>query len=157
MTSFNRQLRIDQHKPFHSVMVVKSTPIEVAPLHSSNMNSINNSNSTSIDEQAVSNSLPSKPKATDLLRQYGIAYLTTSVSLTLVSFALCYYFVSIGIDVPSALSKVGIKPTKTAANAGTFGIAYALHKALSPVRFPPTVLLTPIVSSWMYKNKKKQA
>ena len=29
---------------------------------------------------------------------------------------------------------------------GTFAIAYAAHKALSPVRFPPTVALTPVVA-----------
>lgn len=30
--------------------------------------------------------------------------------------------------------------------AGTFAIAYTMHKAASPIRFPPTVALTPIVA-----------
>ena len=34
---------------------------------------------------------------------------------------------------------------------GTFAIAYAAHKALSPVRFPPTVALTPVVARWLGK------
>ncbi len=32
---------------------------------------------------------------------------------------------------------------------GTFAIAYAAHKALSPIRFPPTVALTPVVAKWI--------
>eukprot|EP00983_Pelagomonas_calceolata_P038330 1136767-Pelagomonas_calceolata.AAC.1 len=36
---------------------------------------------------------------------------------------------------------------------GTFAIAYAAHKALSPVRFPPTVALTPVVAKWIGKDK----
>lgn len=35
---------------------------------------------------------------------------------------------------------------------GTFAIAYAAHKALSPVRFPPTVALTPLVAKWLGKE-----
>jgi len=35
---------------------------------------------------------------------------------------------------------------------GTFAIAYAAHKALSPVRFPPTVALTPVVAKWLGKE-----
>ena len=30
-----------------------------------------------------------------------------------------------------------------------FAIAYAAHKAASPIRFPPTVALTPMVAKWM--------
>jgi hypothetical protein len=40
---------------------------------------------------------------------------------------------------------------------GTFAIAYAAHKALSPVRFPPTVALTPVVAKWLGKKKEGEA
>lgn len=30
------------------------------------------------------------------------------------------------------------------------GIAYAIHKAASPIRFPPTVALTPIVAKKVF-------
>ena len=40
------------------------------------------------------------------------------------------------------LSKVGINSSATSEKVGTAAIAYAAHKALSPVRFPPTVALT---------------
>ncbi len=40
---------------------------------------------------------------------------------------------------------------------GTFAIAYAAHKALSPVRFPPTVALTPLVAKWLGKEPSPAA
>lgn len=45
-------------------------------------------------------------KAKDLLAKYGGAYLLTSISLSLVSFSLCYILVNAGIDVPGLLLKV---------------------------------------------------
>jgi hypothetical protein len=38
--------------------------------------------------------------------------------------------------------------------AGKAAIAYAVHKAASPIRFPPTVALTPLVSDLLTRNKK---
>lgn len=35
---------------------------------------------------------------------------------------------------------------------GTFTLAYAAHKALSPIRFPPTVALTPVVAKYLGKK-----
>ena len=95
-----------------------------------------------------------KPK--QLLAKYGIAYLVTSISLAIVSFSLCYLLISNGVDVSSILSKVGIESSTTAANAGTFALAYAVHKAASPIRFPPTVFLTPIVAGLIGKGNDKK-
>lgn len=82
--------------------------------------------------------------------RYGIAYLATSITLAIISYALCYALVANGIDVASLLAKVGINASGAAAtNAGTAAIAYAVHKAASPIRFPPTVALTPIVANWL--------
>jgi hypothetical protein len=39
---------------------------------------------------------------------------------------------------------------------GTFALAYAAHKALSPVRFPPTVALTPIVAGWLGQEPNEE-
>jgi hypothetical protein len=60
-----------------------------------------------------------------------------------------------GVDVAGLLSKVGLQVTDTSEKVGAFAIAYAAHKALSPVRFPPTVALTPLVAKWI--GVKKQA
>ena len=97
----------------------------------------------------------SKVKPQDLLAKYGIAYLATSITLAIISYAICYALVSNGIDVSALLEKVGIQSSAVAANTGTFAIAYAVHKAASPIRFPPTVALTPIVAGWLGKNKSE--
>ena len=64
----------------------------------------------------------SKSKASDLLKKYGIAYLATSITLAICSYAICYFLVSSGVDVSSLLEKVGIKATETASSAGTAGL-----------------------------------
>ena len=89
-------------------------------------------------------------KAGDLLKRYGGAYLLTSTSLAVVSFSLCYAAVSNGVDVSSLLSGVGLEVSSTSETAGTVGLAYAIHKAASPIRFPPTVALTPIVAKNLF-------
>ncbi len=52
-------------------------------------------------------------KAKELLAQYGGAYLVTSISLSLVSFALCYALVQAGVDVPAVLEKVCTPSNRT--------------------------------------------
>lgn len=90
-----------------------------------------------------------KVKPKDLFAKYGIAYLVTSITLAIISYALCYVLISNGVDVAAVLERVGIKSTSVASNAGTVAIAYAMHKAASPIRFPPTVALTPVVARWI--------
>lgn len=93
-----------------------------------------------------------KVKPQDLLKKYGPAYLVTSIVLAIISYAICYFMISTGVDVVSLLEKIGIKSSVAAANTGTAAIAYAIHKAASPIRFPPTVVLTPIVARWFGKK-----
>jgi hypothetical protein len=93
---------------------------------------------------------PGVQKATDLLKRYGGAYLLTSTSLALVSFAICYAAVDNGVDVSALLKTVNIETSSTSETVGTVGIAYAVHKAASPIRFPPTVALTPIVARKLF-------
>lgn len=52
--------------------------------------------------------------------------------------------------------QVGISTDETGGKVGTFALAYAAHKAASPIRFPPTVALTPIVASWIGKKVEKE-
>nr|KJB06165.1 hypothetical protein B456_001G123800 [Gossypium raimondii] len=85
-------------------------------------------------------------KSKELLAKYGGAYLATSITLSLIS-SLCYALISAGIDVQALLQKVGISTDVTGGKVGTFALAHAAHKAASPMRFPPTVALTPVVAS----------
>ena len=94
--------------------------------------------------------------AKSLLKKYGIAYLATSIPLALVSFGICYLLVDNGVDVSALLSKVGIESGGVGEKAGTVAIAYAAHKAASPIRFPPTVLLTPIVAKAIGKEVNEE-
>lgn len=91
-------------------------------------------------------------KAKELLTKYGSAYLITSTSFALVSFAICYALVNAGVDVRALLTNFGLQVGETGEKVGKFAIAYAAHKALSPVRFPPTVALTPVVANMMGKK-----
>jgi hypothetical protein len=93
-----------------------------------------------------------KMKPGELLKKYGGAYLLTSTSLAIVSFALCYALVSNGVDVASLLARFGFQVSSTSETVGITGLAYAIHKALSPVRFPPTVALTPWVAEKIFKK-----
>lgn len=95
-----------------------------------------------------------KIKPTGLLAKYGIAYLITSISLATLSYVSCYALISKGVDVAALLERVGIEASAAGANAGTAAIAYAMHKAASPIRFPPTVALTPVVAKWIGKTPK---
>ncbi|KAG8483515.1 hypothetical protein CXB51_022388 [Gossypium anomalum] len=94
-------------------------------------------------------------QAKELLAKYGGAYLATSITLSLISFSLCYALISAGVDVQALLQKVGISIDATGERVGTFALAYAAHKAASPIRFPPTVALTPIVAGWIGKKVAK--
>ncbi|KAE9620619.1 hypothetical protein Lalb_Chr01g0004961 [Lupinus albus] len=94
-------------------------------------------------------------QAKELLAKYGGAYLATSITLSLISFALCYALINAGVDVQALLQKVGITTNETSEKVGTFALAYAAHKAASPIRFPPTVALTPIVAGWIGKKAEK--
>ncbi|KAK7257593.1 hypothetical protein RIF29_31667 [Crotalaria pallida] len=112
----------------------------------------------STKEEGKDGSVQQKSKgdqAKELLAKYGGAYLATSITLSLISFALCYALISAGVDVQLLLQKVGISTNETSEKVGTFALAYAAHKAASPIRFPPTVALTPIVAGWIGKKVEK--
>mmetsp|Transcript_15097 Transcript_15097/g.23898 ORF Transcript_15097/g.23898 Transcript_15097/m.23898 type:complete len:219 (-) Transcript_15097:805-1461(-) len=105
-------------------------------------------------EAGLFKAMKSGGDAKSLLKKYGGAYLATSTSLAALSFALCYLLVDNGVDVPGLLSKIGIETTAGTTKAGTAAIAYAAHKAASPIRFPPTVVLTPIVAEKIFGRKE---
>lgn len=104
-----------------------------------------------VADEHLANVVESKPatNSQDLLAKYGIAYLLTSISFSIASYALCYTLVFNGVDVAALLERFGMRSSKMASSAGTVAIAYACHKAASPLRFPPTVAMTPVVASWM--------
>lgn len=111
------------------------------------------------EKEANSGDRPANTKKGDiesaktLLKKYGVAYLATSISLSILSMNLCYLAVSSGVDVAALLAKLGIRAGGK--KAGTFAIAYAAHKAASPIRFPPTVILSRYAARLMGKKSPK--
>ena len=92
-------------------------------------------------------------QAKGLFKTYGPAYLLTSISFAVVSFSLCYALVSAGVDVAGLLKGVGLEVSDKGEKVTTAALAYAAHKAASPIRFPPTVALTPVVAKWIGREK----
>ena len=92
-----------------------------------------------------------------LLKEYGAAYvstrvaldrpfsprasapsqLVTSISLAIVSFSICYALIDQGVDAAALLAKVNIDATSATEKGTTVAIAYAIHKAASPIRRSP--------------------
>ena len=86
-------------------------------------------------------------KPADVLKRYGVTYVVCSVALSLCSFSLFYALVASGvIDVTSLLGSIGVTLRGRSERAGAVGLAYAMHKMASPIRFPPTVALTAVVA-----------
>lgn len=90
--------------------------------------------------------------AQELLKRYGSAYLITSITFAAISFGICYLGVSNGVDIAGLLNKIGIKANASTETTSTLAVAYAIHKAASPIRFPPTVALTPVVARFLGKE-----
>lgn len=98
-----------------------------------------------------------QPTAQDLAKLYGGSYLGTSIAMSIVSFAVLYALVYIGVDVRSLTNGFGdwlgttplgrpaaLDNVSDAASAAA--IAYVAHKVTSPLRFPLTIAATPLVA-----------
>jgi Protein of unknown function (DUF1279) len=94
--------------------------------------------------------------------------LGTSIALSIVSFALFYALISVGVDVRGGIIALGNWLARTPLGrpavldnvsdvGGTFALAYLAHKVTSPLRFPPTILATEIVARALRKNKDADA
>ena len=102
---------------------------------------------SAVDENG--NRISRTKQAKQLFKRYGAAYLTTSITLSLISYALCWSAVANGLDIVSLLRRLGLSAV-VSPTAGVGTIAYVAHKAASPIRFPPTVALTPVVSRKLF-------
>lgn len=94
--------------------------------------------------------------AKDLLKKYGAAYIVSSLSLSLVSFSFFYVLFSSSVDTGKLIEMTHLKLDERAEKASTAALAYAAHKAASPLRFPPTVALTPAVAKLMGRQDENE-
>lgn len=89
----------------------------------------------------------------ELLKRYGAAYLLTSCTLSIFSMLGFYAVVRTGINIEALFEAMGFGRVRGyGTELGSFAIAYALHKAASPIRFPPTLSLTPTVARWIGRD-----
>mmetsp|Transcript_20413 Transcript_20413/g.30670 ORF Transcript_20413/g.30670 Transcript_20413/m.30670 type:complete len:238 (+) Transcript_20413:133-846(+) len=153
--TFKTALNVFETKDKTAATAATTTTNEESPTSSKQTSSLEETTESYGLEAGLFQSLKQNDggqSAKDLLAKYGVAYLATSIPLAIISFALCYFLVDSGVDVASLLSNVGIEVNESGEKVGTFALAYAAHKAASPIRFPPTVLLTPIVAKMIGKE-----
>ena len=110
----------------------------------SSSSSSSNQRGLLVGSKSCSGYIKQKQKAADLIKRYGIAYLLCSLSLSLCSFRSFTCSCPMALMCPR-LPKFGISLGGRFEQLGTVGVAYALHKAASPIRFP-TVALTAMVA-----------
>ncbi|KAM5304407.1 protein FAM210B, mitochondrial [Glossophaga mutica] len=88
-----------------------------------------------------------------VLREYGAVGVCLHVGISLVSLGMFYLLVSSGVDVSAVLLKLGLGESlvqsKMATGAGTFVVAYAVHKLFAPARISVTLVSVPLVVRYL--------
>ena len=118
-------------------------------------------------EQGSGNNVPlsRSEQAKEAAKLYGGAYLGTSISFAIVSYATWYALVKAGVDVVGLIRALGdwLATTPVGRPAvldrinetvGTAALAYIAHKASSPLRFPLTIAATPFVANALRGGKR---
>ena len=86
----------------------------------------------------------------NLFVTYGPVAVVLHIGLSLTFLGVTYAVVYFGLDVPALLSKydytMNEKYMMIISNGGQFGLAYALYKAMMPLRALVTLALTPKVA-----------
>ncbi|XP_049281532.1 uncharacterized protein LOC125762935 isoform X2 [Anopheles funestus] len=110
-------------------------------------------NSVSSEEQVP---VSRKDRLKKAIKEYGSTVLVFHVSISLASLGTCYLLVSSGIDMVSLLDRMGwgdsAIASKAGAGAGTFVIAYAIHKVFAPVRISITLGATPLIVRYLRRK-----
>jgi len=114
-----------------------------------------NIEASNIEKSTTSNSTTQQPQRLNfkqLVAKYGklgvIVYLTVSI----LSVGICYTAVAFAGLGPILMEYFHLN-SETFANMGTFAIAYAIHKAIVPVRIAIVAPITHIIA--VYLDKKK--
>lgn len=88
----------------------------------------------------------------DYIRQYGKTGVAVYLGLTTASYTSIYLLIKNGVDFQPLLKKLNIT-NEHAEGAGTLIAAYAVNKALTPIKLLLTASLTPRIHR-MYQNYK---
>ncbi|XP_013181195.1 PREDICTED: uncharacterized protein LOC106127610 [Papilio xuthus] len=106
----------------------------------------------STDTQTV---MSAKEKLKKAVKEYGSTVIVFHVSISLLSLGACYILVSSGVDIVAIMKYFNISEgtlSKIAvSNAGTFVIAYGVHKFFAPFRIGVTLTATPFIVRYLRK------
>ncbi|KAM3959021.1 LOW QUALITY PROTEIN: uncharacterized protein ACR2FA_006860 [Aphomia sociella] len=100
----------------------------------------------------VNRPLSAKEKLKQAVKEYGSTVIIFHISISLLSGG-CYLLVTSGVDLVAILKYFNIGEgtlSKVASsNAGTFVVAYAVHKCFAPVRIAITLTATPFIVRYL--------
>ncbi|KAG5899297.1 hypothetical protein JTB14_029251 [Gonioctena quinquepunctata] len=89
------------------------------------------------------------------VKEYGSTVIVFHVGISLMSLGTCYLLVSSGMDITVVFKAVGLEDwasrSQIAASAGTFAVAYAVHKVFAPVRITITLGSVPFIVRYLRK------
>ncbi|CAG4968078.1 unnamed protein product [Colias eurytheme] len=104
----------------------------------------------------ANNPMSAKEKLKKAVKDYGATVIVFHVSISIMSLGICYVLVSSGVDLVAVLKYFNVGEGKLSnmitSNAGTFVIAYAIHKVLAPARIGITLTATPFIVRYL-RNK----
>lgn len=86
--------------------------------------------------------------------EYGTTVIVFHIGISLISLGSCYLLVSTGLDVQQLLVTLKLEEwakgnTMLVSNAGTFAVAYAIHKVFAPVRMGITLGSVPFIVKYL--------
>eukprot|EP00741_Cyanophora_paradoxa_P012047 tig00020592_g11642.t1 len=87
-----------------------------------------------------------------LFQLYGPLAVATHISIGLVNLGAMYALVSVGVDVPALLQKLGLSGNWS--TGSTFVVAYAAHKATGPLRIALTLAIVPPLGKYIDRLRK---
>lgn len=98
--------------------------------------------------------LSAAQKLKKAVAEYGTTVIVFHIGISLISLGSCYLLVSTGLDVQKLLVTLKLDDwakgnTMLVSNAGTFAVAYAIHKVFAPVRMGITLGSVPFIVRYL--------
>lgn len=87
------------------------------------------------------------------VKEYGATVIVFHVGISLISLGTCYLLVTSGLDITKIFTAIGLEEwmnkSQIVTSAGTFAVAYAIHKVFAPVRIGITLTSVPLIVRYL--------
>ncbi|KAF9414708.1 hypothetical protein HW555_007486 [Spodoptera exigua] len=97
--------------------------------------------------------LSAKEKLKQAIKEYGSTVIVFHIGISLISLGSCYLLISSGVDLVAVLKYLNISEgtilKAAGSNAGTFVVAYTVHKFFAPFRIAITLTATPFIVRYL--------